>query len=221
MISMKHLHLNKYTLLIMNSTKLAGISLHKKILLLLILLIGLIFVIVFAIPYLLMDASAIDRFQGREFWILTHVSMGIVALLVGPIQFWLGWKNKFLTHKKLGLVYLFAIVISSLSSFYLAITTDVSWIFGMGLGGLGVAWVLTTGFAFLAIRKRKIVLHREWMTRSYIVTMGFVFFRLFVGVTSAFEIGTIFERLEAASWVCWAFPLLIGEVIIQKKKLLG
>lgn len=205
----------------MDSTKSTSISIGKKILLLVILLIGLIFIIVFAIPYLLMDASKIERFLGREFWILTHVSMGIIALLVGPVQFWLGWKNKFLTHKKLGFVYVFAIIFSSLSSFYLAITTDVSWIFGMGLGGLGVAWVLTTGFAFFAIRKRKIVLHREWMTRSYIVTMGFVFFRLFVGVTSAFEVGTIFERLEAASWFCWAFPLLIGEIFIQKKKLFG
>jgi hypothetical protein len=71
----------------------------------------------------------------------------------------------------------------------------------------------------MAIRKRKILLHREWMTRSYVVTLGFVFFRLFVGITSAFEIGTIIERLEAASWFCWAFPLIIGEVFIQRKKL--
>lgn len=205
----------------MDSTKLTNISPGRKTLLLLAIVAALIFIVVFALPYILLDASKLGRFEGREFWILTHVSMGIVALLVGPVQFWLGWKNKFLTHKKLGLVYLIAILFSSLSSFYLAITTDVSWIFGMGLGGLGVAWVLTTGFAFLAIRKRKIVLHREWMTRSYIVTMGFVFFRLFVGVSSALEVGTLFERLEAASWFCWAYPLLIGEIFIQRKKLFG
>jgi len=205
----------------MNTTKLIRVPLGRKILLLLAFFGGLTFIIVFALPYILMDASKIERFLGREIWILTHVTTGVVALLVGPIQFWLGWKNKFLTHKKLGLVYLIAIGLSSLSAFYLAITTEVSWIFGMGLGGLGVAWVLTTGFAFIAIQKRKIVLHREWMTRSYIVTMGFVFFRLFVGVTSALEVGTLFERLETASWFCWAYPLLIGEVFIQKKKLFG
>jgi uncharacterized membrane protein YozB (DUF420 family) len=205
----------------MSTTKLTNISLGRKILLFAALFLGLIFIVVFAVPYILMDAEKIGRFLGREFWILTHVSTGIIALLVGPVQFWLGWKKKFLTHKKLGLVYLISIAFSSLSAFYLAFTTDVSWIFGMGLGGLGVAWVLTTGFAFLAINKRKIVLHREWMTRSYIVTMGFVFFRLFVGVTSALEVGTLFERLETASWFCWAYPLLIGELFIQRKKLLG
>ena len=205
----------------MSSTKLTSIPVGRKILLLLALISGLIFIVFFALPYLLMDAAKIERFIGREFWILTHVGAGIIALLVGPVQFWLGWKNRFVTHKKLGVVYMSAIALSSFTSFYLAVTTDVSWIFGLGLGGLGVAWVLTTGAAFIAIRKRKIVLHREWMTRSYIVTMGFVFFRVFVGVTTAMEVGTLFERLEAASWFCWAFPLLIGEIFIQKKKLLG
>ena len=140
---------------------------------------------------------------------------------VGPVQFWLGWKNKFVTHKKLGKVYLFAIAFSSIASFYLAVTTKVSWVFGLGLGGLGVAWVLTTSIAYFAIRKGKIELHREWMTRSYVVTMGFVFFRFFVGVTSALQVGTLFERLEAASWFCWAFPLLFAEFFIQRKKLLA
>ena len=205
----------------MSSSNPNSISIGSKILLFLALLAGLIFIVAFAIPYILMDASKMERFLGREFWILTHVGMGIIALLVGPVQFWLGWKSKFLTHKKLGLIYMIAVGLSSLSSFYLAITTDVSWIFGMGLGGLGIAWVLTTGFAFIAIQKRKIVLHREWMTRSYIVTMGFVFFRIFVGVTSALEVGTLFERLETASWFCWAYPLLIGEIFIQRKKLFG
>ncbi len=203
----------------MSQSKVKRVSMGKKFLLGLALLAGLIFVLVFAMPYILMDQEKIGRFIGREFWILTHVGMGIVALLVGPVQFWLGWTGKFVSHKKVGLVYLIAILLSSISSFYLAVTTEVSWVFGLGLGGLGVAWVLTTGVAYSVIRKGNIELHREWMTRSYVVTMGFVFFRLFVGVTSALQVGTLFQRLEAASWFCWAFPLLIAEIIIQRKKI--
>ena len=195
------------------------VPIGRKVLLGLALLSGVIFIVVFAMPYLLMNPDKMGRFLGREFWILSHVSFGIIALLVGPVQFWLGWKNKFVSHKKLGKVYLFAIAISSIASFYLAFTTEASWVFGLGLGGLGVAWVLTTGIAYLAIHKGRIELHREWMTRSYVVTMGFVFFRFFVGVTSALEVGTLFERLEAASWFCWSFPLLFAEFFIQRKKL--
>ena len=57
------------------------------------------------------------------------------------------------------------------------------------------------------------------MIRSYVVTLGFVFFRAFVGVTTALEVGTLHERLGAASWFCWAFPLLVTELILQGRKL--
>ena len=33
-------------------------------------------------------------------------------------------------------------------------------------------------------------------------------------------IGTLVERLNAASWFCWAFPLLVTEVILQGRKIL-
>ena len=58
------------------------------------------------------------------------------------------------------------------------------------------------------------------MTRSFILTMGFVFFRVFIELITYLEIGTSSGRLEVGSWFCWAFPLLIGEVFIQRKKFL-
>lgn len=202
----------------MTSAKKGSIPFSKKVYLTIAILLSLALIIVFAMPYVLFDPSRMERFGGREFWIFTHVSMGIIALLVGPVQFWLGWKNKLISHKKLGKIYLITILLSSIASFYLAVTTEVSWVFGLGLGGLGVAWILTTAMAYVAIKKHKIELHKDWMTRSYVVTMGFVFFRLFVGISSALEIGTLFDRLEAASWFCWAFPLLFLEIILQRKK---
>jgi uncharacterized membrane protein YozB (DUF420 family) len=39
---------------------------------------------------------------------------------------------------------------------------------------LSTAWVLTTGMALAAIRKRAIERHRELMIRSYTVTFAFV-----------------------------------------------
>jgi hypothetical protein len=87
------------------------------------------------------------------------------------------------------------------------------------LGGLATAWVITTSLAFAAIRKRMISQHQEWMIRSYVTTFGFVMFRLFVGVTEVAEVGTLIDRLNAASWFCWAVPLLITEAVIQGRKI--
>lgn len=174
----------------------------------------------FALPYLVHEHEVLKRFDGRLLWIITHVATGSVALLIGPFQLWLGFTgNKKPIHRRLGMLYLISIGISSLCSFYLAVTTQVTWVLGAGLAGLGLAWVITGSLAYIAIRRRLYQQHMEWMIRSYVVTLGFVFFRIFVGIAGAFDIGTLIERLSAASWFCWAVPLLITEAILQWRKM--
>ena len=176
----------------------------------------------FALPYLVLEDEVLKRFDGRQLWIITHVATGSVALLIGPFQLWLGFTgSKKPIHRRLGMIYLISIGISSLCSFYLAVTNQVTWVFGAGLAGLGLAWVITGSLAYIAIRRRLYQQHMEWMIRSYVVTLGFVFFRIFVGITGAFDIGTLFERLSAASWFCWAVPLLITEAILQWRKMVN
>ena len=183
-----------------------------------IMVLSLVFLMDAALPYLLWKPHKMKLFLGRELWVFTHVSMGLLALLTGPVQFWLAWRSKFISHKRLGKIYVAAIGISGLASFYLALTNETSWIFGLGLGVLGILWWLTTGLAFFAIRRAEIQLHREWMSRSFILTTGFIFFRVFITISEYFEIGSASARLEVGSWFCWAFPLIIGEVFIQRKR---
>lgn len=80
---------------------------------------------------------------------------------------------------------------------------------------MAVAWSLTTGMAYLAIHRRLIDQHREWMIRSYVVTLAFVFFRLFYELAARIGIGDGNERAKAAAWLCWAVPLLVAEPLIQ------
>ena len=184
--------------------------------------LSLSFLIAFALPYLLLDPEVLGRFEGRQGWILAHVVGGMVALTLGPFQLWLGARRQRLQlHRALGIAYLSSMVLGSIAAFYLAATTEVSWIFGLGLGSLGVAWVVTTSIAYVAIRRRLIPQHQEWMIRSYVVTFAFVTFRLFYGILEVLQIGTPLERLNAASWFCWAVPLLITEAIIQGRKVFG
>ena len=96
------------------------------------------FIFGFAMPYLIFDSDVMERFGGREAWILSHVAGGVVALLVGPFVLWMGLKrSKMKVHRKLGMLYILCIVVSSFASFYLSITTEVNWVFGFGLFGLG------------------------------------------------------------------------------------
>src|SRR5213596_236805 len=63
--------------------------------------------------------------------------------------------------------------------------------------------------------------HLEWMIRSYVLTLGFVTFRMFTGSLQVAGVGTTQEQMTAASWFSWAVPLLITECLIQGRKILS
>ena len=178
------------------------------------------FIVGFALPYFGLDQQSFGPYWPRRGWLLLHIGGGIVALTLGPFILWLGLSRRRMSlHRALGVTYMGSIVLSSIAAFYLAFHTDFGWVFGTGLSGLAVAWIVTTGMAFVSIRKRLIAQHQEWMIRSYVVTFAFVNFRIFVGIMQAAGVGTCVEQLSAASWFGWAIPLLITEVALQGKKI--
>ncbi len=183
---------------------------------------ALFFVFVAAVPYLTLDQQRFGVYWPRRGWLVVHIAGGVVALLSGPVQLWLGLSRRRLAfHRTLGLVYATSVAVSSVAAFYLAFHTAYGWVFGMGLSGLAVAWVSTTSLAMLAIRRGVIAQHQEWMIRSYVVTFAFVTFRAVAIALEAAGVGTPQERIAAMSWFCWSIPLLITECILQGRKILG
>ena len=173
-----------------------------------------------AAPYLMLRPEALARYLSRREWLLVHVASGAVALLIGPVQLWLGLSRRAMhLHRWLGLAYVTSVAIGSVAAFYLATHTDLGWGFGMGISGLGLAWIVTTGLAVAAIRRGLIEQHQEWMIRSYVVTFAFVTFRALWSALQAAGIGTREEQLAASSWFCWALPLLITEAVLQGRRI--
>ena len=112
-----------------------------------------------------------------------------------------------------------AVAVSGTAAFYLAAHTDFGWVFGLGLASMASAWMISTTLATIAICLRRVEQHREWMIRSYVVTFGFVTFRILESILDMAKIGTILERKAAASWFSWTVPLLLTELILQGRKI--
>ena len=173
-----------------------------------------------ALPYLRLDPEMLARYWPRRWWLLVHIAAGAVALLTGPVQLWLGISGRRTrVHRRLGLTYVASVAVSSVAAFYLAAQTTLGWVFGAGITGLGIAWLVTTTMAIAAIRRGSIDQHREWMIRSYVVTFAFVTFRVVWSVLQAAGLGTLHEQLAASSWFCWAAPLLVTEAVLQGRKI--
>lgn len=182
--------------------------------------VAVLFIFIFALPYFTMTLDQFGIYRPRHDWLLAHVAGGTVALLIGPMQLWLGFnRSSKVLHGILGVGYVLSVAVGSAAAFYLAAHTDFGWVFGMGMAGLGIAWTITTALAVAAICRRLIQQHREWMIRSYIVTFAFVIFRVLIKLFDVTHSGTLIEQFAAASWLCWSIPLLITESILQGRKI--
>lgn len=175
------------------------------------------FVALAALPYYLSASYGPPEYAPRRGWLMLHISGGIVAILTGPVQLWLGLADRGMTwHRRMGMAYIAAVGVGAVGAYYMAFNTDFGWLFGTSLASLATAWVTTTAMAFLAIKKSLIEQHKEWMIRSYVLTFAFVIFRV---LQPMLHVGTITEQLAAAGWLSWTIPLLTTEVVLQGRKI--
>ena len=192
-------------------------------------LAAIVFIVVAALPYRAMlgsqDAArqTLQDFQfqywPRRGWLLIHIAGGLVALLTGPVQLWLGLHDvKMHIHRKLGLIYIAGMAIGSVGAIGLALQTDGGLVFGSGLFFLAIAWITTTSLAYVAIRKGLIDQHREWTIRSYVVTFAFVTFRAGQVAMTGSGIPLV-TAIGVMAWACWSVPLLVTELVIQARKI--
>jgi uncharacterized membrane protein len=185
-------------------------------------LLALWFIVTQALRY----ADYSQATYGPSFWprrwaLIPHILGGLTALTTGLVQLWLGLTNRVAgLHRVLGKVYATGILVAAIGGYWLAVTippSDVA--YATGLFMLCTAWVITTGMALFAIRRRNVIQHREWMLRSYTVTFAFVTFRLFAMALGKLHIVSADNASTIMAWACWAVPLILVEPLIQARKI--
>mgnify|MGYP000510056317 CR=1 FL=1 len=135
--------------------------------------------IVQATRYFGLDKEILGRFFEVKWSLILHIVGGILALLIGPVQFSNRIRTKYTKwHRNMGKIYLAAILISSISSTILAWTAALSihWTWAFSLQILGFVWGTSVFMGYISIRKRRVQQHKQWMIRSYIITIAFVSF---------------------------------------------
>jgi uncharacterized membrane protein len=170
--------------------------------------------------YSVYSAASYGELWPRRAGFIPHMAGGLVAISTGLIQLWLGATQRTGSlHRNLGRVYLGGVALGGAGAFYLALTIEPKYFaYGAGLFMLSTAWVLTTGMAYAAIRKRAIERHREWMIRSYTVTFAFVLLRLMDQLLIHWHVAPDDQIDAVTAWACWSVPLLLVEPLLQLRK---
>ena len=165
----------------------------------------------------------------KSFWqirilVRIHVAFAIIMIFLGPLQFWTGFRMRYLTlHMWCGRVFLVTGTYVASTAMYMGLHPRTGGIvMGIGLSVNGLLWLAAAAMAYYAIRLRNVVQHKEWMIRTYVLACnGIVGDRILADIPALTRSIGIDAVNDLEGWLLWAFPLMVAEVVIQMRKLRG
>jgi hypothetical protein len=171
--------------------------------------------------YFHFDAEHYRQYWPKRWWLVAHVCGGTLALTMGLFQFSTTLRKRSVkAHRWMGRLYLIGVLVGSIGACYMGFFVSSIKAFGWSLEFLALAWVVTSGMAYVAVMRRQFAAHKDWMVRSYTVTFAFVLFR--IG-----ERNDLFSSLGPSTaltmlvWMSWAIPLLVVDVAQRWRQTIG
>jgi uncharacterized membrane protein len=177
--------------------------------------------VVYASQYLTFDPDVYfpqqrEPYLQHEFALGVHVLSGILALLIGPLQFVRRLRRRFVrVHRFMGATYVASATALGVSGLILAPTAYTGLVASAGFTVLDLAMLFTTLTAVRMIVAGRHGEHRRWMIRSFSLIMAGVMLRVWSPLYSvAAGVGLVdfsFETAYAAiAWLCWVPNLMFA-----------
>jgi uncharacterized membrane protein len=158
------------------------------------------------------------RFSENKFWFVIHIVGAACSLFLGPIQFWKSIRTGYPRfHHIAGKIYIIGSLVAALTAFRLAVNFDCVGC-RYSLIPLSILFFATTSLAWYSILKRNIIAHKQFVVRSYVCALAFVFVRL-DNVIPAIQ--RIFDPIKSddvfavvMEWTFSILPLLLVEIVM-------
>jgi uncharacterized membrane protein len=154
----------------------------------------------------------------NTFWNIgfyAHIILGAIALLIGWTQFSAKIREaNILLHKRIGKIYLMAVIGSSIAGIYIGFYATGGLISSLGFIGLGIIWFYTTLKAYLFVKNKQIEQHKMYMIYSYAACFAAVTLRIWLPILQAF-FGDFATAYRIVSWLCWIPNLIVARLIVN------
>lgn len=152
----------------------------------------------------------------RHPWLTVHVACAASALLVGPLQVLPGIRRRVPTlHHWIGRTYVLGCLLGGIAGLVLALGAATGPVSTAGFGLLAVAWFFATGAAWQLATQRRFEQHREWMTRSFSLTLSAVTLRIYLGLMHLAPFIAYEDAYRAISFLCWVPNLVLAELYVR------
>jgi len=147
-----------------------------------------------------------------------HLAGGLAALAIGPWQLNNRLRARAIArHRWMGRGYVVAVLVGGLGALVLAPLSQEGFVTHLGFGFLAVLWLAATLQAYLKIRAGDQISHRQWMIRSYALTLAAVTLRVYLPLSQIAGV-PFADAYQAVAWVCWVPNLVVAEWLILGRR---
>ncbi|HWA39963.1 MAG TPA: DUF2306 domain-containing protein [Gemmatimonadales bacterium] len=184
-------------------------------------LLGLV-VVAFAVLTLAMRGAnsevAAAMFARAPWTTILHIACGIVTLVFGPLQFVPSIRDRHRwLHREIGMAYVAAVVLGGTAGLLSAPHSYGGLGTHLAFAELALGWIGTTVMAIVAIRRRDILAHQQWMVRSYALTLGAVTLRIWMPLSVM--AGVPFEvAYPVVAWLAWVPNVVVAELWVVPRE---
>ena len=174
-------------------------------------------------PYAEAELAEVDeKFGGHRVITLLHIVPGGIFLLLAPIQFIPAIRNRYLrAHRWLGRGLMIAALISGAAGIFFGVYNPIGGVReGAGIVLFGIFLFVCVIRAYVAIRKGRVAVHREWMIRAFAATLAISTVRIVASVVDIAQIPANNPRAQfvLAIWSGWLITLAIAEIWIRHSR---
>jgi hypothetical protein len=158
------------------------------------------------------------HYEPFKWWLLPHGVAGACALILAPMQFSERLRLRFTTlHRVTGSIYVAgALILAPLGAYiqFLDEAQGATRSFTIAATVDAILLMTTTAIGVVFALKRMFPQHRQWMTRSYAVSLTFLQVRLILGLTGLDQPFN-WATTEVVVWTCVALSILVGDLANQ------
>lgn len=149
-------------------------------------------------------------------FLVLHVLGAATALLVSPFQFIARFRSRGSgLHRIVGRVYAAGCLTGAAAGFPLALGSTAGTVAAGGFGLLAIFWFWTTAIGWRRAMQGRIAEHRQWMLRSWALTMAAVTLRLYLPFPALLGLDFM-DGYRAIAWLCWVPNLMLMEAWLRR-----
>ena len=152
-----------------------------------------------------------------QFAFFTHVYVSIFTLLLGFFQFPNAIRNNYpRIHRNVGKLYIGSIILlAGPSGLVMGFHANGGILSQISFCILAILWIYYTSMAYVYAKANQLLLHKNFIYRSYALTLSAISLRLFKWIiVGIFELPPM-DTYQIVAWLGWVVNLVIAELIIR------